>query len=227
MLMKSYGVIFDMDGVLIDSCPAHFKAWTRLARAHGQDFTYEQFVSVCGQVNDVIIPRLWGAALEDASDVARWAQEKEGYYREILRLEFPTMKGADALIAALHKADFRLAVGSAGPKENVYAALDGLANSRLFSAVVHAGDLRHGKPDPEVFLLAAQRMSLPTNRCCVIEDAPLGLQAARAAGMAAIGLTGTSPREQLAPLADRVVDSLEELTPADIAELIDNVSLGK
>ncbi len=219
--MKSYGVIFDMDGVLIDSCPAHFKAWTRLAHAHGETFTYEQFISVSGQINSVLIPRLWGHALKDKAEAERWAEEKEQYYREILKAEFPTMKGADALIAALSGAGFRLAVGSAGPQGNVQAALDGLTNSKLFNAVVHGCELKHGKPDPEVFLLAAQRISMPTNRCCVIEDAPLGLQAARAAGMTAIGLTGTSPREQLAPLADRVVDSLEELTPVAIAELID------
>ena len=189
--MKSYGVIFDMDGVLVNSYQAHYEAWLKLAAAHGLEFTERQFVETFGQINRKIIPRYWGHKVKDLDEVDRWGVEKEQYYRDILEENFPEIAGANDLIASLHKAGIRLAIGSSGPKENVQAGLKGLSNRHLFLAAVHGGEVAHGKPDPEVFILAAQRIGLHPKQCLVVEDALVGLQAARNAGMVAVAITGT------------------------------------
>jgi len=213
-------VIFDVDGVLVDSYRAHFEAWRAMGRELGQDLTQERFAASFGRRNAELMHELWGGAVpEDRFDW--WGDWKEAAYREILMRDFPAMDGALDLIAALKAAGFRLAVGSSGPPENVAAALEGLDREGTFDVKVDGSEVTRGKPHPEVFLKAAEKLGLEPARCAVVEDAPAGVEAAERAGMAPIGLTGTAPRERLTRHAVLVVDSLRELSPARIAELID------
>jgi beta-phosphoglucomutase len=131
------------------------------------------------------------------------------------------MPGAAALIADLHAAGFKLAIGSSGPPENVALVQQKIPHGDLILATVDGSQVKRGKPDPEVFLAAAGKLSVAPARSAVIEDAVVGIQAAKAAGMTAIALTGTAPRDELAKLADHVVDALTDLTPAIIRQLID------
>jgi beta-phosphoglucomutase-like phosphatase (HAD superfamily) len=124
------------------------------------------------------------------------------------------------LIAALHAAGFAMAIGSSGPPENVAVVKRQLGNGHFISATVDGTQVKHGKPDPEVFLLAAVKLGLAPKQCAVVEDAPVGIEAARRAGMTAIALTGTASRQKLAEQAHLVVDSLRELSPAGVGELI-------
>ncbi len=215
-----YGAIFDMDGVLIDSYQAHFRSWQKLGEAHGLAFTAEDFAATFGRTNRDIIPFVWGGRVP-ADAIDDWGEEKEVYYRDVIAADFPEMDGAEELIAALADAGFRLAIGSSGPPENLAVVMDCLPSARRFAATVSGMDVAHGKPHPEVFLKAAERLRLPPARCAVIEDAVHGVEAARRAGMAAIAITGTAPREALAERAHLVVDSLRRLAPDAIAALID------
>ncbi len=218
--MKQYGVIFDMDGVLVDSYQAHFESWRRMLKRQGLELTEREFAETFGQTSREIIRRFFGGAVSE-EDIARWDDEKEVEYREIITADFPAMDGAPELIAALSEAGFLLAIGSSGPRENVQTVLDHLPNARLFAASVNGQEVTHGKPDPGVFLRAAEKLELPPARCVVIEDALAGLDAAQAAGMPAIALTGTAPREALAEKAELVVDSLREVAPTGVRRLID------
>jgi beta-phosphoglucomutase len=217
--MQRLGVIFDMDGVLVDSYHAHFEAWQQLGRELGRPITEEMFVPTFGRRNPEIFRMLWGDAFSEA-EADRWGEWKEEAYRRIITERFPAMDGAADLLDTLKAAGFALAVGSSGPPENVEAALHGLGRPGLFDALVTRDDVTHGKPHPEVFLKAAEKLGLPPRRCAVVEDAIAGLEAARAGGMAPIALTGTFKREDLAPLASLVVESLRDLTPEKIASLI-------
>jgi HAD superfamily hydrolase (TIGR01509 family) len=123
------------------------------------------------------------------------------------------------LIDALSAAGFKLAVGSSGPPENVRLTLEKLGRADRFDAMVTGADVTHGKPNPEVFLKAAERLGVPPAQCAVIEDAPQGIEAANAAGMTSIAILGTTTRDKLAH-AKLIVDGHHELTPARIAELI-------
>ena len=131
------------------------------------------------------------------------------------------MDGAAELLDALKAAGFALAVGSSGPPENVAVVLGRLGREGLFDATVTGNEVRAGKPDPEVFLKAAEKLGVQPRRCAVIEDAVAGLEAARRARMVPIALMGTAPRETLAERAALVVDSLRGLSPEVIGALID------
>jgi len=215
------GVIFDMDGVLVDSYQPHLKSWQELARRHGLEMTEEQFAATFGRTSREIIRQLWGNQVAEGN-VAAMDAEKESLYRDVLRADFPEMDGAEELIAALASAGFALAIGSSGPPENVEVVMERLPSSERFAATVHGREVSHGKPHPEVFLKAAEKLGVPANRCTVIEDAVPGVQAARSAEMACVALTGTTTREELSGAgADLVVDSLRQLTPERIAAILD------
>jgi len=218
--MPRYAVIFDMDGVLVDSYRPHFQSWQMLAAENGLSISQEQFAATFGRTSREIIRTLWPEHVTDEQQVAAWDARKEAIYRELLERDFPEMDGAGKLLTDLHAAGFALAIGSSGPPENLQAALKGLTGAERISATVNGHEVTHGKPDPEVFLLAARRLGVQPHRCAVIEDAPAGIDAARRAGMAAIAITGTAERKKLAR-ADLIVDSLRELSPGMIRELID------
>jgi len=221
---ESFGVIFDMDGVLVDSYRAHLRSWQDVARGLGLEMTESDFARTFGRTSRDIIRALWPGRFDaDAAGVARFDAAKELRYREILESEFPEMRGAGELIRALHAAGFRLAIGSSGPPENVALVRRMLGGGELFDATVNGTEVTRGKPHPDVFLVAAEKLGLAPSRCAVIEDALAGLEAARRAGMVAIGLVGTVDRETMRPHADRVVDSLGELTPETIGRLVAEV----
>jgi beta-phosphoglucomutase len=224
--MHDLGVIFDVDGVLVDSYRAHFESWRRMAHAVGLEMDERQFAATFGRTSQDIIRQLWGEHLPPGTDIAALDDLKEAAYRDILRERFPAMDGAGELLASLHKAGFRLAVGSSGPPENVELVIQQLHAERLFQASVNGKQVTHGKPHPEVFLTAAEKLGLAARQCAVVEDAPAGIEAARRAGMAAIALTGTAPPEVLALRAHLVVDSLRDLSPRRIAQLIEEVQAG-
>ena len=212
-------VIFDVDGVLVDSYDAHMRSWLLMGREHGLAITEEEFASTFGQTSREIIARFWGADLDDAAGEALDAR-KEAIYRDLIREHFPAMDGAVELIDALDAAGFRLGVGSSGPPENVELTLERLGRTSRFVAIVTGRDVTRGKPDPQVFQIAAERLGLPPARCIVVEDAPVGIAAARAAGMASVALVGTVAADRLAA-ADLVVESLRELDAARLSSLLD------
>lgn len=212
-------VIFDMDGVLVDSYRAHYQSWQQLYGELGIEYGEAAFAADFGRTSRDILRRTLGNDLTDAR-IAALDERKEALYRDIIRAEFPAMDGAVELIDALSADGFLLAVGSSGPTENIALSLERLGRADRFAAVVTGADVTRGKPDPQVFQLAAERLGVPPASCCVVEDAPHGVEAARRAGMNCIALTGTATREQLAR-ANLIVDQLRELAPARIRKLIE------
>jgi HAD superfamily hydrolase (TIGR01509 family) len=212
------GVLFDVDGVLVDSYRPHLESWIRTARNHGVAMTEEQFAATFGQTSREIIRRFWGDRA-DAEGARRIDDEKEALYRELIAASFPRMPGAVELVDELHRAGFRLAVGSSAPPANVELTLARLGCAASFDARVTGADVTRGKPDPQVFVIAAQRLGIAPARCAVIEDAPAGIAAARAAGARAIALVGTATAAQLGA-ADLVVASLRELSAQRITSLL-------
>jgi beta-phosphoglucomutase len=213
------GVIFDMDGVLIDSYRAHFDSWRRLAAENGRTYTEEQFVAGFGRTSREVLAEQWAGEPLDEPRIRELSDRKEAIFREEIARNVPAMEGAVELVHALYQAGFRLAVGSSGPAANVRLVIERLGIGPLLSATVTGDDVTRGKPDPQVFQIAAARMGVPGQRCIVVEDAPVGLQAAKAGGMRTVGLASTGrTREELAE-ADLVVSSLRELSPARLLEL--------
>ncbi len=216
--MPGYGVIFDLDGVLVDSYRAHFASWRALYGELGIDYSEAAFAADFGRTSRDILRRTLGEQPEER--IRELDERKEAFFRDICRADFPAMDGAVELIDALAAAGFLLAVGSSGPPQNIALALAELHRSEKFAAVVTGQDVARGKPDPQVFQLAADRLGLPAGSCAVVEDAVHGIEAARRAGMAAVALCGTTTRNELAH-AHLVVDSLRELTPETVRRLIE------
>ncbi len=216
--MSQLAVIFDMDGVLVDSYHVHFESWKQLYHELGVEYSEEAFAADFGRTSRDILRRSQGGDISDER-IRELDQRKEALFRNIFRERFVAIDGAVELIDALTADGFQLAVGSSAPPENVSLSLELLRRSSEFSATVTGSDVTRGKPDPQVFQLAAERLGVPVSSCAVVEDAAHGVEAARLAGMAAIGLTGTTTREKLSH-GDLVIDSLRELTPKRIGELI-------
>lgn len=212
-------IIFDVDGVLVNSYDAHFQSWLALAKETGIDFTREQFAETFGRTSRDIIRHFWGDVTD--AEVAEMDERKESLYRDIVRADFPAMPGADELLAALQDAGFSIAVGSSGPPENIALVLDSLEFGSLVDVRVTGMDVTKGKPDPQVFLLAAARLGREPSQCLVVEDAPAGIEAAHRADMACIGLCSTGWRREDLVAADVVIDHLREITPTRAIELIE------
>ncbi len=208
--MNTIGVIFDMDGVLVDSGRPHVESWRRLAREMGEgDIPAERFTAVFGRTSADIITVVFGA--KTPGEIRRMDDRKESLYRQIIHGNVPIMPGAIEAVKRLHAAGMRIAVGSSGPPENVDLICDEMGLRPFLSAVVTGRDVQRGKPDPQVFQLAAERIGVESSRCVVIEDAPAGVEAAHRAGMACVALLGSHPPERLAK-ADNVIETLAQLT---------------
>jgi beta-phosphoglucomutase family hydrolase len=177
--------IFDLDGTLADTMPAHFAAWTAVARRHGLSFPENRFYSLGGVPTAKIAALLIGEA-GLSLDPNAVAKEKEQAY--VQSLTSSSIRPIEAVvdIARARRAEGPLAVASGSVRRLVDRTLGALGISDWFAAVVTAEDTPRHKPEPDVFLEAARRLGAAPERCTVYEDTEIGLEAARRAGMRAI-----------------------------------------
>ncbi|MFX1379180.1 MAG: HAD family hydrolase [Promethearchaeota archaeon] len=218
-MFSDYCVIFDMDGVLADTGPIHYESWVKMAAEIGVEFTREIFNETFGQQSPTITRKLVGPELEEVL-VEKWANLKEQYYREMIREKLKPLPGAIRIIKDLKSAGFKLAIGSSGPPENVELLLSQLKIKPFFDTIITADDVNKGKPEPEVFLHAAKNLNIKPENCVVIEDAPVGIKAAKRAGMMSIALTTTHNKQQLFG-AQIIIKDLTEINIEDIKSLFD------
>lgn len=201
-------VLWDMDGVLVDTGSLHFETWKEALGTIGVEISEPAFRSTFGMNNHGVLSTIMGRAVDDAF-VEDIAGRKESAFRRAIRGRVTLLPGVRAALEGLRAAGFRLAVASSAPVENIDALVDALEIRDLFDQLVSAAEMP-SKPDPMVFLEAARRLGVPPARCTVVEDAVVGVQAARAAGMRCIAVTTTNRREALSD-ASLVVDTLEGL----------------
>lgn len=216
------GAIWDVDGTLVDTAELHFQAWVDLARELKKPFTRADFNATFGRRNPEIIRQLFGQDYSD-EEVADLGDRKEERYRKAAQHGVELLPGVRDLLEGLQEAGFRQAVGSSTPRKNLDLILRLTDTSRYFSAIIAMEDTQRGKPDPQVFLLAAERLSVPPGRCVVFEDAVAGVEAAKAGGMHCIAITfvGHHPAERLrSGGADSVVKSLSNVTVEDVRRLL-------
>lgn len=211
-------VIWDLDGVIIDSAEAHRLSWYRLAREEGIPFADEQFWADFGKRNDVIIPSLFAPRQLTPEQVRELADRKESYFRELIREMAHPLPGSIELMSALHEAGYRQALGSSTPPANIELIKALLGLDRYLDVFVSGEMVARGKPAPDIFLKAAELLQVEPRHCLVIEDAVAGIEAAHAAGMYAIAVTG---RRDLPGLraAELVVHDLTEVSVERIREL--------
>ena len=200
--------IFDHDGVLIDSLEYHQEAWTELGRRTGLPITPEFIHETFGMTNPSIFKRLLGEAAAD-HDLNGYSDLKEECYRDAARGKIVLMDGVRELLDGLSAAGCLLAIGSSGVRKNLELTAESCGLTGRFAGIASLEDIKRGKPDPEVFLVAARKAGVDPSRAVVFEDATFGVEAAKAAGMRAVGVTTTSPARALWDAgADEVVETL-------------------
>jgi beta-phosphoglucomutase family hydrolase len=222
-LVGQIGAIFDWDGVVIDSSSHHEESWERLAAETGFALPPDHFKKGFGMKNAFIIPKLlkW---TEAPDDVLRLSLRKEELYRDIVvERGIAPLPGVTGWLDELRRYGIPCAIGSSTERLNIDTILRVLGIGHYFSAIVSADDVSHGKPDPEVFLTAAQRIERGPARCVVFEDALVGIEAAHRGGMKVIGIATTNPIE-LIGTADLAVRRLDELSIDKLAALFASAS---
>ena len=227
-MSDTWGAIFDWDGVIIDSSRQHHASWERLAAEERRTLPPDHFERGFGMRNRQIIPEILGWT-HDVAEIERLGARKEEIFRELVLAEgIEPLPGVVAFLEALRTAGVPAAIGTSTPRQNLTFLLRLMRLEAHFRTTVTSEDVTRGKPDPEVFLLAAARLGLPPARCIVFEDAPVGIQAARAGAIRVVAVTNSHPAASLSD-ADRIVERLDTLEPAELAawlELVPAVSPG-
>ncbi|NBO90792.1 MAG: HAD family phosphatase [Planctomycetia bacterium] len=216
--------IWDMDGTLVDTAELHFAAWVEACRELARDFSRADFAATFGKRNPEILKMLFGPERFTPEEIAAIGIRKEDLYKAEARRGVELLPGVDSLMDSLHRRGFAQAVGTSAPRGNLELILELTGIGKYLGAGVAEQDTTRGKPHPEVFLNAAQRLGVEPSRCVVFEDAIYGIQAAKAGGMKAVGITfvGHHPAEALrAAGADVIVRSLEELNADEVIRLIE------
>jgi len=202
-------ILWDMDGVIADSYSFHFAAWQETFAKRGIKFTKEDFTKLFGTRNDFIIGSIMGRELPER-DVKIMVQEKEEKFRRKATGNIKPFPGAVRLLNAIKKGNFKLGLVSSTPKENIDLILSELNLEGMFDCIVFGQEVSESKPSPQIYLLAARELEVTPNDCLVIEDSPLGVKAAKIAGMKCLAIANTRPRQKLQE-ADKVADSVEDV----------------
>lgn len=216
-------VIWDLDGTLADTSALHFTAWEQVARERGQPFTHADFHRTFGRRNPEILGILFGEGL-DTRTIDRLGDHKEELFRAAVKEQgVKLLPHAMELVKQLNQAGFKQAIGSSAPKANIELLTEVAGLKPFLSGIVAMEDTQRGKPDPEVFLKAAGKLSILPGWCVVVEDAVFGVEAAKAAHMGCVAVRGGghSTNEALKEAkADIVVEWLSEVTVQQFGRLV-------
>ena len=211
---QTRAVLWDMDGTLIDSMPYHWQAWQDILRQINRTVEHGVWNQTVGMRNSEIIPLLFPDM--SPTEAAYVDQSKEARYRELIEAQgIELLPGVAEWIQRFQAAGWKQAVASSAPPENVATIAHVLHFNGTFEDLISGADVQRGKPDPDIFLAAAQRLNVQPQQCLVIEDAFTGIEAAHRASMKAVGVLNTHPHLE----ADVVVPSLQDLTWEMIEDL--------
>jgi HAD superfamily hydrolase (TIGR01509 family) len=214
-----FGLVWDLDGVIVDSAEAHNASWEAMAREFGVPYDPDRdFKAIFGMHNTDIINSLW--SITDPSRIEEMAASKENSFRRAAA-ELRPLPGVLELLQELKAKGWKQAIGSSAPLANIELLLRAVGVAEYIDAVASGDDVSRGKPDPEVFLLAFRRMGVDPRNGVVIEDAPAGVEAGVRSGAVSVGVTTSQPRETLERAgAQFVVGTLEEINASLLEELV-------
>ena len=221
MQQKIAGLVFDMDGTLVDNMHFHHRAWKEFLSAHGIHITDEEFHRKnVGTIREVI-PKFM-PHVQDPDWIMELGMQKEAVYRQLYGPHIKPLDGLDAFLAKAYQAGIPIALATAADAKNIEFTLEGLGMAHYFSAITGSEEVKQGKPHPDVYLLSAAKLKAEPKNCIAFEDTPSGIRAALAAGMRVVGLATTHRREELQefPLLDIIDDYAHIQAKAWIKELL-------
>ena len=215
------GLIFDMDGTLVDNLAYHFKAFDAYIEREGFTLLEPVTLKINGMHSNDIFPMLLGDEVVAEYGLDRLNVEKEEVYRELYRPNIKPIAGVIELMKATKAAGVKCAIGSSGCRENVEMIIEGLGIADLIDASISGSDVTHGKPHPEIFIKAYEALGLKAEECIVVEDAITGIKAGVAAGCKCIAVTTTSSAEVLLEAgASLCMEDYSTLTIDDLNSLL-------
>jgi len=214
--MEDIGFIFDWDGVIIDSHDQHEESWHLLANEMNTTVPDGFFKKTFGMRNQQIIPMWFTHLADQPEEVAKIGDRKEELYREIIRRDgIEPLPGVREFLTAMKQDGILASVGSSTPRKNIETVIEMASLHGFFDAIVSAEDVKRGKPEPDVFLLSAQKIGREPSRCVVFEDAFVGIEAGLSAGMKVTAIASTNPIAAL-HRAHHAVENLVGITPSDL-----------
>lgn len=216
--MSSFAVIFDMDGVIIDSNPFHKISLRQFCEKYGYHLSDQELISkIYGRTNKEWIANLFGALSHE--ELIRYEEEKEGLFRELYKNDIRALKGLSGFLAKLKEQNIPMAIGTSAPRSNVDYVLSHTGFEKFFTTILDESDVEHGKPNPEIYLKVAARLGYDPGRCIVFEDSLSGVEAARRAGAKVVGVATTHSFEELSH-TDFVIQDFSDLDPAALVASI-------
>ncbi len=215
---KSRAVLWDMDGVIVDSGVYHMLSWQETFHETGITFTKENFKHVFGMRNDEIIRSMLGKNFTQEK-FEKIANAKEIAFRRLITGNVKELPGAKSLLEAVNQAGFVQALVSSTPSENIDLITGELGIRHYFQEIISGYDVTEGKPSPQGYLLAARRLGVKPENCVVFEDAVAGVKAAKDGGMRCIAVTNTHPSAILVD-ADLIVSSLDKVSIKAINDIL-------
>jgi beta-phosphoglucomutase len=216
--IQDLAVIFDLDGVIVNSNWAHEQAIREFCQLHGLTLSDEDLKTrIFGRRNKEWIPELLGRDLK-LTDIERLSREKEAIFRRIFEFHVTPLAGLLPFLWKLKKGNIPVAVATSAPEENVSFLLGKLNLYSFFDVILDASDVRTGKPDPEIYLRAAERLGMSPERCVIFEDSLTGILAAKRAGSKVVGVTTTHGHAELG-FSDFVIENFVNITLANLSNL--------
>lgn len=213
-----------MDGVVIDNIAIHRRVWKEFGKRHGKPITDRYFDHhINAKRGEEILRGLFGNTISK-QQLERWDKEHEVQYRKLYAPQIKPLAGLIKFLKTAKRLRIPLALATSAPSENVRFVFKHTGLKKYFDCVVDASGIKHGKPAPDIFLKAAQKLSIPPRNCVVFEDAILGVQAARNAKMPVVGITTSYSRNKLPPAALYLKD-FRKITPEKIIKRVFNKAL--
>lgn len=219
--MKKHALIFDMDGTMVDNMMTHHRGWQMVLKNYGLDLSLAEVVATCHGKNLEIIERLFPGRFSEA-ERERISFEKESWYRSIFLPDLKLVAGLAELLETAKTAKIPMAIGTAAPKANLDFVLDNLGIRHFFEVVLHAEDVKNGKPAPDVFFLAAEKLGVAPADCLVFEDSPTGARTALNAGMPCVILTTTHRADEFSGIPS-VVRWVSDFTQIDLISELEKI----
>lgn len=212
-----WAVIFDMDGTLVATTEADFLAWQQLFALYGKHLSYDDYYPLLGRKSADVVQLglgLSGKAAEEAM------AKKMALFADIVAKKgVETLPAVRTLLEKLQAAGVPMALATSSRKKKMELVMQTASLDQFFTVFVTGEEVDRGKPDPQIFQLAAARLEMPAAKCVVVEDTVSGIRAAKAAGMACVAISSTHERDELTE-ADLLIDHFTSLQPEDIYKLI-------
>lgn len=198
-------VIFDLDGTLIDNNKYHLQTWKEYLKKIGKEISEEEYnAKVNGRTNKDVIQYIYDRQMDEEESL-RYTLEKEAMYREIYKPHIQPVTGLISFLDALYCKNISMAIATSGIQPNIDFMFEQIPIKKYFKTVVNSAHIKKGKPDPEIYTKTASLLGIASENCLVFEDAVVGINSAKAAGMKVIAIATTHPKDELSG-ADLIID---------------------